>query len=316
MISIASHNGLNATTRAFELLKEGHSPTHACVEGVTLVEDDPLEHTVGYGGLPNEQGIMELDAAVMDGPTHRAGAVVGLRDIRHAARLARLVMEQTHRVMIAGEGAKQFALQQGFAEEDLLTDKAREMWMYWKRRLASSGDDWLQPAEDPALDLKVWFEKHFYGSHGGTIHCSGLDAKGSMACVTTTSGHAFKMPGRVGDSPIIGAGLYVDNSVGSCGAIGYGESTMQNCTSFLGVELMRSGMSPLDAGLESLRRVAEKTVPAKRVGGDAAGDPNFDLQLFLLARDGSYAGVAMRGEKKFAVSDSDGDRLENCISLL
>ena len=312
MISIASHNGIRATQRARQLLGDGHSPLFASVEGVTLIEDDPLEHTVGYGGLPNEDGIVELDAAVMDGATHRAGAVVGLRNIRHAARVAQLVLEHTHRVMLAGEGAKQFAIQHGFIEENLLTNEAREKWLYWKRRLNSSTENWIRPAPNPSLDLKAWFDEHFYGTHGGTVHCSSIDAQGNMACVTTTSGHAFKLNGRVGDSPIIGAGIYVDNDVGSCGAIGYGESTMQNCSSFLSVELMRSGLSPLDAGLEALRRIAEKTVPAKR---DDLGNPDFDLQLFLLEKSGSYAGVAMRGEKQIAITDDNGSRLENCTPL-
>ncbi len=313
MKTIASHNGLQATARAMELLISGSTPLHACVEGVTLVEDDPDEHTVGYGGLPNELGIVELDAAVMDGPAHRVGAVVGLRNIRHAARLAACVLKYTKRVMIAGEGAAIFGRQMGFPEEELLTDKARQMWLYWKRKQAAGGEDWLPPTEDEAeLDVKLWFERNFYGTAGGTVHCAALDGQGDMACVTSTSGHAFKLTGRVGDSPLPGAGLYVDNAVGSCGSIGWGEATMQNCTSFLAVELMRSGMTPVQAGLEALRRLAEKVPASYR---DESGRPDFDVQLFLLAKSGEHAGVAVRGPKQIAVTDHQGTRLEPCQTL-
>ncbi len=312
MKAIASHNGRQAADEAYRRIVACSTPLEAVVEGVTLVEDDPDEHTVGYGGLPNESGVVELDAAVMDGATHRVGAIVGLRNIRHAARLARCVLEQTHRVMIAGEGATRFARQQGFAEEDLLTDQARRMWMYWKRRLASAKDDWLPLDEDETLDVRQWFERNFYGVQGGTVHCAALSANGNLAAATTTSGHAFKMVGRVGDSPICGAGLYVDNEVGSCGSIGHGEATLQNCSSFLAVELMRGGRSPLEAGLETLRRLAEKTPARYR---DAAGQPDFDVQLFLLAKSGDHAGVALRGKKQLAVTDEHGSRWEDCVPL-
>ncbi|MEM7315751.1 MAG: N(4)-(beta-N-acetylglucosaminyl)-L-asparaginase [Planctomycetota bacterium] len=316
MKSIASHNGLNATQVAFKLLADYQSSLHACVEGVTVVEDDPDEHTVGYGGFPNELGIVELDAAVMDGMTHRVGAVAGLRNVRHAARVAKCVLEQTHRVLLVGEGALNFARQQGFVEENLLTDKARRMWLYWKRRLDSRRDDWIKPADDEDLDVKAWFEKTFYKARnvkpGGTVHCAAVDSNLQLAAATTTSGHPFKLPGRVGDSPIAGAGLYVDNEVGSCGSIGHGEATMQNCTSFLAVELMRNGMSPREAGLAALERLAEKSSGSYR---DESGNPDFDVQLFLLSRDGEHAGVALRGHKQIAVTDEDGTRLENCVTL-
>ncbi len=316
MKAIASHNGLNATQKAFACLADGETPLESCVAGVSLVEDDPEDHTVGYGGLPNELGVVELDAAVMDGATHRVGAVAGLRNVRHAARVAQRVLEQTRRVMIVGEGALVFARQQGFPEENLLTDKARRMWMYWRRRLNTGRDDWIAPEDDEELDVKAWFESTFYQARnikpGGTVHCAALGGAGQMACATTTSGHAFKISGRVGDSPIVGAGLYVDNSVGSCGSIGHGEATMQNCTSFLAVELMRAGLSPQEAGLQALERLAEKSDESYR---DASGNPDFDVQLFLLSRDGEHAGVALRGQKQIAVTDEAGSRLENCATL-
>jgi len=311
MKSIASHNGLNAAQKAIDLLASGKSPLDAIVEGVTLVEDDPDELTVGYGGLPNEDGVVELDAAVMDGRTHKAGAVAGLCNVRHAAKVARLVMQQTGRVMLVGDGALRFARANGFAEEDLLTDKARRMWLHW-RRTRSTVDDWIAPAEDEAdLDVQTYFEKHFYNS-GGTVHCAALDDAGDLAAATSTSGHAFKLPGRVGDSPIVGAGLYVDNEIGSCGSIGHGEATMRNLTSFAAVELMRGGRSPAEAGLEALRRVAAHADPQQR---DAMGRPKFNLQLYLLAKDGTPTGAAIWGPKKFAVADQQGTRLEDCVAL-
>lgn len=305
MKAIASFNGVRATEHAVELMRQGRSVTEATVEGVTLVEDDPEEQTVGYGGLPNEEGIVELDAAVMDGATHRGGAVAGLRDVRHAARVARLVMQQTNRVMLAGEGALKFALANGFPREDLLTDRARRFWLHWKRS-RSKIDDWQPPtAEEADAEAAEYFEKA-YTKTGGTVHCAALDAHGNLGGTTSTSGHAFKINGRVGDSPILGAGLYVDNEVGTCGSIGHGEANMQHLSSFLAVELMRQGASPVEAGLEVLRRVAAK-LPASSV--DDQGRATIHLQLFLLSRSGEAAGVCFWGPKQFAVSDHSGTHL-------
>lgn len=314
---IASHNGTTATQRAFELLSQGTPLLDAIVSGVSLVEDDPEELSVGYGGLPNEDGVVELDAAVMDGPSHRGAAVAGLRDVRHPTRVAHLLMQQTKRVLLVGEGALRFALTNGFERENLLTDRARRMWLYWKRK-RSIYEDWVPPSESDldAASLE-WFNTHYYGSHAhtkvGTVHVAGIDAKGDMACATSTSGHAFKMAGRVGDSPILGAGLYVDNAIGSCGSIGFGEANLENLSSFAVVERLRAGDAPVEAGLNVLRRVAEHAHPWQR---DAAGDPKFNLWLFVQAKDGRYAGVTMRGEKTFAVSDEKGTRLEPCVPLI
>lgn len=324
MKSIASFNGIAAATRAMELMRDGQRSLDACVEGVTLVEDDPEELTVGFGGLPNEAGTVELDAAVMDGPSHRGGAVAGLRGIRNPSRVARLVMQQTSRVMLCGQGALQFALANGFREENLLTDRARQMWLHWKR-IRSGHDDWTDPPADQVdPTMKSWFDKHYFGDQDpegsrienqitGTVHCAALDDHDDMACVTSTSGHAFKIPGRVGDSPILGAGLYVDNNVGSCGSIGNGEANMENLSSFLAIELMRSGHAPEQAGLETLRRVAENSRDAWR---DNQGRPYFNLQLFLLRKDGEHAGVSLLPGKQYAVADPDGSRLIDCTPLL
>lgn len=321
MKCIASFNGLHAATRGLSLMQSDSPALDACVEGVTLVEDDPEEMTVGFGGLPNEEGVVELDAAVMDGRTHRGGGVAGLRGIRNPARVARLVMQQTSRVLLGGEGALKFALANGFEQENLLTDRARQMWLHWKR-IRSQHDDWTDPQTselDP--ELKRWFDKHYFGNQDpegsrvanqitGTVHCAAIDADGDMACATSTSGHAFKIPGRIGDSPILGAGLYVDNEIGSCGSIGHGEANLENLSSFLAVELMRSGRSPQDAGLEVLRRVRKNTRQ------DAEGKPTFNLQLFLLGKDGRTAGVSMLPGKQMAVADASGGRLVDCTSLL
>jgi len=304
---IASANGLEATRRAFELLNESADPLDAAIAGVNLVEDDPEDTSVGYGGLPNEEGVVELDAAVMHGPTHQAGAVAALRNIRYPSKVAKLVMEQTDHVLLVGEGALRFARAQGFREEDLLTEKARKIWLYWQQT-RSADDDWLPP---PDSDLDPAVIK-FFNRPTGTIHCAAMNADGDISCLTSTSGLAFKLPGRVGDSPIIGAGLYVDNAVGSCGSTGRGEANLQNLSSHAAVELMRGGMSPRDAGLEILRRVAEHTVPRLR---DDQGRPSFDLKFYLLAKDGTHAGVTMWGPAKFAVTDASGARHEECAAL-
>ena len=310
MKSIASHNGLEATRRAWQHLDDGSKPLDACVAGVTLVENDPDALTVGYGGLPNEDGHVELDAAVMDGLTHRGAAVAALRGVRHAAQVARCLLQQTDRAMLAGEGARQFARANGFKEEDLLTEGARRMWLHWKRT-RSERDDWLPPeGSDVELDIATYFEKHFYKE--GTVHVAALDAAGNLACCTSTSGHPFKLPGRVGDSPILGAGLYVDNEVGSCGSIGCGEAVMRNLSSFLAVELMREGRSPVEAGLEALRRLVAKTPPEQC---DDQQRPTFNVQLYLLRRDGAHAGTAIWDRKQIAVTDSTGTRLEDCAAL-
>ena len=307
---IASHNGLEGTRLAFQRLSSGKSSLDACIDGVTLVEDDPSEVTVGYGGLPNEDGIVELDAAVMEGRTHRVGAVAALRGYRNPTKVARLVMEYTDHVLLVGEGAGRFAQAYGFVTENLLTDRARKIWLHWKQTL-STCDDWLPPPEDQVEpEVAAYFAR--YDRPTGTVHFAALDGHGDLSCLTSTSGLAFKIAGRVGDSPIPGAGLYVDNEVGSCGSIGRGEANLENVSSFAVVELMRQGFSPQDAGLEVLRRMAKRTISRLR---DEQGRPNFNLQLFVLARDGGYAGVAMRGPKQFAITDENGSRLEDCVAL-
>jgi len=304
---VSSANGEKATKRAYKMIMAGEDTLDAVIAGVNIQEDDPEDNSVGLGGLPNEDGVVELDSAVMHGPTHKAGAVAALQNIRNPSKVAKLVMSQTDHVLLVGEGALRFAKAQGFQEENLLTEKSRKIWLYWKQSL-SNDDDWVPPP-DSGLDQDV---AKFFNRPTGTIHCAGMNKNGDISCVTTTSGLSFKIPGRVGDSPIIGAGLYVDNEIGSCGSTGRGEANLQNLSSHAAVELMRGGMSPEDAGVEVLKRVAAHT--EKRLL-DEQGRPNFGLKFYLLSKDGSHAGVSMWGPSKFAVTDEKGTRLEDCAVL-
>ena len=305
-VAIASANGLRAVTRAMELIRTGADALDAVIAGVNIIEDDPNDVTVGYGGLPNEDGVVELDAAVMHGPTHRAGAVAALRNIRNPSRVARTVMERTDHVLLVGEGALRFARAHGFAEENLLTERAREAWLHWKENL-SQKDDWLpqHTSEDRDIgmmlhpDLQDAFGE-FY-RHTGTIHCSGLDAKGNLSCVTTTSGLAFKIPGRVGDSPIIGAGLYVDNAVGSAGSTGRGEANLTNCSSRMIVEHMRNGRSPEQACLEVVQSIIDHTRMKRLL--TPGGRPAFDVAFYALNVRGEYGGARIYSGGTFAVHD-------------
>ncbi len=322
---ISSLNGLEATKTAFELIKKGHDTLEAVVKGVGLVEADPKDTSVGYGGLPNEDGVVELDAAVMHGPRHRAGSVASLRNIIHPAQVALKVMQLTDHELLVGEGALRFARAVGFKETNLLTDRARRLWLRWKQNL-SNKDDWLNREDETADDdTTAFFRRHStiervagqvryrFRRPTGTIHCAGMNQRGEISCTTTTSGLAFKIPGRVGDSPIIGAGLYVDNEIGSCGSTGRGEANLQNLCSFAAVELMRGGMSPRDAGLEICRRVASHC--HRRDLQDEQGRPKFGLKFYLLNKQGDYAGVTLWGPAKFSVTDDQGTRREPCAAL-
>lgn len=231
-------SGEEVLNAAWETLNSTGSILNAVEKGANVVELDPEDMSVGYGGLPNEEGVVQLDASIMYGPTHNCGSVASLENIKTPSSVARLVMERTDHIHLVGEGALRFAKAHGFKEEDLLTDKARRFWLRWKENL-SDKDDWFPP-----VDEKYETEEE---KGTGTINVLGIDADSNIAGVTTTSGLAWKIPGRIGDSPIIGAGLYVDNEVGAAGATGRGEEVIRTCGSFYLVEKMRSGMSPQEA---------------------------------------------------------------------
>lgn len=300
-MTISSANGLRATDKAMEILRSGGDTLDAVISGVNIVEDDPNDMTVGYGGLPNEEGVVELDAAVMHGPTHRAGAVAALRGIKNPSKVARLVMERTDHVLIVADGALKFAKAHGFKEEDLLTEKARERWLEWKEKL-SNQDDWLPPhdaeTKDIGAELVEWSRTY------GTIHCSAIDSHGNISACTTTSGLAFKIPGRVGDSPIIGAGIYVDNEVGSCGSTGRGEANLMNLTSFLVVEIMRQGASPTDACIEACKRIASHTKMKRLQTPD--GKPAFNVNFYALKKNGEYGAASLYEGTRYAIHTGDG----------
>jgi N4-(beta-N-acetylglucosaminyl)-L-asparaginase len=306
-IVIGSANVLAIADQVMALLRSGQDPVSAVVTGVNQVEDDPKDHSVGYGGLPNEDGVVELDASVMDGRTHRAGAVAALQKIRNPSSVAKMVMRYTDHVLLVGEGALKFAKAVGFKEQDLLTDEAREIWLKWKTT-HSSDDDWVYPeaSDEAARRLRQMGIDFTYG----TINCLAMTAKGDIGGCTSTSGLSYKLPGRVGDSPIVGAGLYVDNEVGAAGSTGRGEANLQNCSSVQIVELMRSGMNPTEACLEALRRVAKRTEKRLR---NAKGEPDFGLSFYALRKDGQIGGASMRsGEKgppEMAVHDGRAARL-------
>ena len=308
-VVVASANGLDAVTRAMERLREGADPLDAAIEGVGLVEADPDDRSVGYGGLPNEDGVVELDSAVMHGPTHKGGAVAALRNIMHPAAVARTVMQRTDHCLLVGEGALAFARMHGFPEVDLLTEESREIWVHWKESL-SRDDDYIPPELArlaPAVRGQIGVREY------GTIHCSALDTHGDLGCVTTTSGLSFKIPGRVGDSPILGAGLYLRNDVGSAGSTGRGEANLLNCSSFLVVEALGRGLAPQDAALEACERiVATNHDPRLR---DERGRPNFDVKFYCLGKDGRHGGAALWAGAQMAVHDGDGARLVDCASV-
>jgi N4-(beta-N-acetylglucosaminyl)-L-asparaginase len=307
-VVISSANGLRTVAKAMELIRAGADPLDAAIEGVALVEADPSDHTVGYGGIPNEEGVVELDAAVMHGPTHGGGAVAALRNIMHPAAVARVVMQRTDHCLLVGKGALKFARAHGFPAVNLLTDEARKIWLHWKETNGKESD-WIAPPENE-LDPVV---RAFIRREHGTIHCSALDTHGNLGCVTTTSGLYYKIPGRVGDSPILGAGLYLDNMVGSAGSTGRGEANLLNLSSYLIVEGLRRGLEPKDALLEACKRVATNNKnPRLR---DANGRPNFEVKFYCVTKDGRCAGASLWSGAKMAVHDGASAQLVDCASL-
>ncbi len=278
----------------------------ALVAGVGVTEDDPEDTSVGLGGLPNEDGVVQLDSSCMFGPTHQAGSVGAIENIQNPARVALDVLKYTDHVMLVGAGAYKFARAMGLPHAELLTEKSRQAWLYWKQSRVAD-DNWKTPPdEDVAEEIRKMF------THG-TIHMSGVDAKGDLAAVTTTSGLAWKIAGRLGDSPIVGAGMFCDNEVGAAGGTGRGEEMIVTCGAYTIVESMRAGKEPQEACLELLKRVAAN---AKKRGLMKEGKPTFDLTVYALRKDGAYGSASFFEGKEFAVGDGvSGPRHEKCAWL-
>ena len=318
-VLICASNGYNYLDRGFQILRSGGDTLEAALSVVRGPEDDPNDSSVGLGGLPNEDGVVELDSCCMHGPTRRAGSVGGVRDIKNVSLLARAVMEHTGHVMLVAEGAQRFGFDMGFPKENLLTERSRKMWLLWKE--SNSDRDWWGPGLDdpnwkrpadapPPPSAELWNTRYghmqelaaelgiepayrdrairnVFSPPTGTIHCSALSAKGEMSGTTTTSGLAWKLAGRVGDSPIIGAGCYTDQDVGSAGATGSGEENIKVCGAHSIVENMRHGMSPFDAGMDVLKRIA------RNYNNNMEKLRFVDMVYYILRKDGAYAAVSL-----------------------
>ncbi len=323
---LKNYNGTNTVELAFKLLTEGHRPVEACVRGVNLVEDDPEDMSVGYGGLPNEDGIIQLDSACMDGPLHKAGAVACIENIKNPASVALEVLRRTDHVLLVGAGAKKFALRMGFKEEDLNTDASRKAWADWRANL-NRDDKWLD--QDQIINFpEPWRQGATYPPSPsspqdsglktqdpftyGTIHCSAVNQAQDLGCCTTTSGLAWKLPGRVGDSPLIGAGLYCDNAVGSAGATGRGESVILTLGAFWIVEAMRTwpDKTPTQLCLEACQRIVDRTHEPRMF--DENKRPRFSVTFYAVRKDGAYGSACiLKGGHAAVCVDGKAQRLES-----
>ena len=297
---VSSTNGLRGVARAYDMMLRGDDTLDAIIAGVNIQELDPDDDSVGLGGLPNAEGVVQLDASCMHGPTRRAGAVGSLEDIATPSLVAKAIMDYTDHIMLAGGDARKFALEMGFTPQKLLTERSRQNWLRWRARL-NPGDFRLDYDDDVAIRF----------THG-TINMNALNANGDMSSVTTTSGMAYKVPGRVGDSPIVGAGQYCDQTAGAAGSTGRGEANIKACGGFLTVEFMRQGMAPEQACLKTLERVVAMT-EARLL--DARGRPRFDLNVYALAKDGRYGSASLYEGGTFAVADDKGARVEKAAFL-
>jgi N4-(beta-N-acetylglucosaminyl)-L-asparaginase len=327
-VVIASANGnrfknggpRTAVEEAFSRITGGEDVLDALIAGVNIVELDPEDDSVGYGGLPNALGVVQLDASCMHGPRRRAGAVAAIEGVRTPSLVARAVADLTDHHLLVGQGAQDFARGLGFKiEEDLNTEHSRKLWLEWRRR--TDPDHYLDPAAREEAGRKVGQQmmdeglidpQHYYG----TINCNGVNAKGEVCGVTTTSGLAWKIPGRVGDSPILGAGLWVDGEVGAAGSTGRGEANLYNLSSHLIVEEIRRGRHPKDAGMEALRRIRANTVEKRLL--NVKGNPAFNVKFYVLNRRGEFAGVSLYAGKNqdFAVCTEQGPQTLVCDALL
>ncbi len=344
-VIICAHNGYNYLDRGYAVLTNGGDTLDAIMQVITGPEDDPNDDSVGLGGLPNEDCVVQLDACCMHGPTRMAGSVAAVEEIKNVSLLSKAVMEHTGHVMLVGEGAQKFGFKMGFPGENLLTERSRKTWQLWKETMST--DDWWGPGlaspsfkfpknigndQSEIYDLrlrkmeelaaKIGIEpvfrmaaiEHVLRPPTGTIHCSSVNEKGEMSGATTTSGLAWKISGRAGDSPIIGAGCYTDQDVGSAGATGSGEENIKVVGAHTIVENMRRGMSPQEAGTDALKRIV------RNYNGDMEKLQYVDMSYYVLRKDGAYAGVSLwsgsaEHPRRFAVHDGDGKRYENTVAL-
>lgn len=299
-IVIASGNGMACTAKAMEMIRGGSDALDAVIAGVNIVENDPNDTSVGYGGLPNADGVVELDSSVMHGPTGRGGCVAALRNIRNPSMVAQRVLERTDHVLLVGEGALRFARMHGFEEENLLTDRARKRWLKWRENLSTT-DDWLPPHDINSKDVGMIAKP--IERDWGTINCNALDQAGNLSGCTTTSGLSFKIPGRVGDSPILGAGLFVDNEIGAAGSTGRGEANLITCASVMVVEYMRDGKSPEQACLQACERIVRLN-KMKRLQ-DKNGRPAFNVRFYAINKQGEYGSGEIWSGGTFTVNTGE-----------
>src|SRR5271154_1929052 len=323
-VIISSSNGLHALDRGMAILQRGGDTLDAAIAAVTVVEDDPNDTSVGFGGLPNEDGETELDASVMHGPTRRAGSVASVRRIKNVSLLAKTVMEKTNHVMIVGDGAHRFAVDEGFTDMSLMTEKSRLAWLAWK---ASTSRNWRPGTDSPEWNEKMaglfdtpekqaWrteIEQLVAHPPTGTINCLTVNEKGEISGTTTTSGLAWKIAGRVGDSPIIGAGLYVDGDVGAAGSTGKGEENIKISGGHTVVEMMRQGKTPTEACLEALHRIA------RNYNNDKKKLSTFHIFFYALNVDGVHGSASLwrntydrTKHSSYAVHDGGEARLMEC----
>ena len=344
-VIICAANGYNYLDRGYAVLTSGGDTLDAVMQAITGPEDDPNDDSVGLGGLPNEECVVELDSCCMHGPTRMAGAVAAVHDIKNVSLLAKTVMEHTGHVMLVGEGASKFGLLMGFPKENLLTERSRKTWQLWRETMST--EDWWGPGlaspnfkfpdtggdttemkqqlieKMEKLAAKIGIEPEFRMAAiervlkppTGTINCSTVNTKGEMSSATTTSGLAWKIPGRAGDSPIIGAGCYCDQDVGAAGATGNGEENIKICGANTIVENMRHGMSPEEAGMDALRRIV------RNFNGNMHKLQYVDMSFYILRNDGAYAGVSLwsgpaEHPRRFAVHDEKGKRYEKAVALM
>ncbi len=328
-VVIASRNGITmrnggditCVETAFERMAKGKDVLDSLIAGVNIVELDPDDTSVGYGGLPNADGVVQLDSCCMHGPRKQAGGVAALEGIRTPSLVAKAVMDHTDHHLLVGRGAQHFARNMGFKiEDDLNTEKSRQLWLDWKRRIDPG--HYLDPEKRLAAGRQAGLDMVGEGlineeDYYGTINCNGVNWRGEVCGVTTTSGLAWKIPGRVGDSPILGAGLYVDGNVGAAGSTGRGEANLFGLLSFLIVEEMRGGKHPKDAGMEALRRIKHNTIEPRLLNN--RGMPNFNVNFYVINNVGDYAGVGMyapEDRSQFSVCTENGAELKKFEPLL